>query len=75
MYGLIIAPDISTYIDAISAIERYTNEKPTKTTRNPHITPAVPPLVMIVVRVVRSTSQVAINVQAKPTIDVNWKFL
>jgi hypothetical protein len=75
MYGLIIAPDNSTYIDAISAIDRYTNEKPTKTTRNAHITPAVPPLVMMVVRVVRSTSHVAINVHAKPTIDVNWKFL
>jgi hypothetical protein len=66
MYGMVIAPDNSTYIDAISAIDRY---------RNAHITPAVPPLVMMVVRVVRSTSHVAINVHAKPTIDVNWKFL
>jgi hypothetical protein len=26
-------------------------------------------------RVVRRTSHVAINVHAKPTIEVNWKFL
>jgi ribosomal protein S7 len=64
-----------THIEAISAIERYTKEKPTNTIRNAQITPAVPPLVMIVVRVVSSTSHVAIRVHANPTIDVNWKFL
>jgi hypothetical protein len=64
-----------TYIEAISAIERYTKEKPTNTMRNAQITPAVPPLVMIVVRVVSITSHVAIKVHANPTIEVNWKFL
>lgn len=65
----------ATYMDAISAIDMYTNEKPTKMMRKAQITPAVPPLVMIVAIVVSSTSHVAINVHAKPTIDVNWKFL
>jgi hypothetical protein len=32
-------------------------------------------LVMIVVRVVRRTSHVAMSVHANPTIEVNWKFL
>jgi len=64
-----------TYMEAISAIERYTKEKPTNTIRNAQITPAVPPLVMIVARVVSSTSHVAIRVHANPTIEVNWKFL
>ena len=64
-----------TYIEAISAIERYTKEKPTNTIRNAQITPAVPPFVMIVVRVVSSTSHVAIKVHANPTMEVNWKFL
>jgi hypothetical protein len=62
-------------MEAISAIDKYTKEKPTKTMRNAQITPAVPPLVKMLDKVVRSTSHVAIKVHAKPTIEVNWKFL
>lgn len=72
---MIISPDDATHIEAISAMDKYTKEKPTNTMRNAHITPAVPPLVKMLARVVSRTSHVAINVQAKPTIEVNWKFL
>jgi hypothetical protein len=73
--NLIVSPDGATYMEAISAIDKYTKEKPIKTMRNAHITPAVPPLVKMLARVVRRTSHVAINVHAKPTMEVNWKFL
>lgn len=62
-------------MEAISAIDKYTKEKPINTMRNAQITPAVPPLVKMLARVVRRTSHVAIKVHAKPTMEVNWKFL
>ena len=62
-------------MEAISAIDKYTKENPINTMRNAHITPAVPPLVKMLARVVRRTSHVAIKVHAKPTMEVNWKFL
>ena len=68
---VIVSPVDATYIEAISAIDKYTKEKPINTMRNAHITPAVPPLVKMLAKVVRSTSHVAINVHAKPTMEVN----
>lgn len=61
-------------MEAISAIERYTKEKPKVTTMKPQMTPAVPPSVRIEAMVVRRTSHVATNVQPKPKMDRNWKF-
>ena len=61
-------------MEAISAMERYTNENPNVTTINPQMTPAVPPSVRIDAMVVRRTSHVATRVQPKPRMERNWKF-